>query len=133
MKLIKQIALTVTAMMMVFVLGACSSHNAQEEELNNLKLIYQGNQDIDEIIYSIANFKDFSTHPVGGDSKIKTGHTVHFALDPENNLTLSLKVLKDGVVIYEGDTSIDLSNGKKVTVAIVDSANGSLEAKVTTK
>ncbi|MGL4337227.1 MAG: hypothetical protein ACRCST_10070 [Turicibacter sp.] len=128
MKLLKKMSIVVAAASMVFMLGACSKDN--EHVADGVSFLYEATKEVDKVIFNSTNTGECEMKPIDGQTKVKKGSAIHVASNYENGVELSIQVIDEGEVIYEGTKTFDLVEGKKVNVRIVDTADGGVTAEV---
>ncbi|HAX72737.1 MAG TPA: hypothetical protein DCY20_04375 [Firmicutes bacterium] len=128
MKLLKKMSLFVAAASMILMLGACSKESS--DVADGVSFLYEATKEVDKVIFNSTNTGECVMNPIEGQTKVKKGSAIHVASNYENGVELSIQVIDEGEVIYEGTKTFDLVEGKKVEVKIVDTADGGVTAEV---
>lgn len=131
MNLIKKLSLIIVCATMLLTVMGCSNTKTEEKESNGFYLVYEGQNPVDKIVFNIGDVDELKMKPSEG-KKIITGDYEHVAMDHDSNATFSVKVTDEGEVIFEKTiNNLDLGEGKKAIVKIVQGNNGSLDLEVT--
>lgn len=129
MKVLRKISLIIAAVSMVLVVGGCGE-KTEEQSMNNFNVTYEAEKTVDKVIYKLGDF-EAELNPMHEDKKVKKGYKSHVSMD-EIELNLSLEIIDNEEIIYKvEDTKIDLTNGKKAEVKIVDGKDGAIEVEIT--
>lgn len=133
MKKFKKFSLIITAALAIFILGGCGNSNRESENGSNFVVRYDAENGVDKVRCVIDGI-EIGLEPMFDADKVEKGGTLNAVLPEDSKGEFLIEIIDDGKLVYEQkDFKVDLSDGKKAEVLIIQNGDGNFDVKVENK
>lgn len=132
MRKIKNISFVIIVFSVILILGGCGNDKTQEESGSNFVLKYEADKGVDRVRCLIGDF-EIGMEPMFEATKVEKGATSQVVLT-EEEVEFLIQIYNGEKVVYEKDDfKVDLSEGKKANISIIDKEDGTFDIEIENK